>query len=173
MAGATGFFRKNGKIVPIRAAAGAGVAAAGAAVAHNKLKSARAINAAVQLRKHPNADKKIHVNRSLDMTGLGLSVASGVVAASTFALGAAGLATGFVASHVIDAGGVAANAASVAGHGHKKERAKVFAKQEGRNFAIGNAVYLGGVLGTKTGRESLVKYSAKILEFGRKALRVI
>ncbi len=167
MSGATGFFRKDGKIIPIRAAA-----AAGAVVAAHKVKSARAINAAVQLKKHPNADKKIHVNRALDLGSLGLSIASGVVAAATFGT-PKGLVAGFLASHAIDAAGIGANIASVAGKGDTKLRAKIAAKQEGRNFIAGNAVYAAGVLGTATGRAALVNYTSKILEFGRKVLRVV
>ncbi len=95
-----------------------------------------------------------------------------MVAAATFTGGWKSMVGGAVASHAIDAAGIAANVASVAGKGHLKERAEQAAKQEARNFAIGNAVWGAGLIGVKKNRTELVGYAKKILEFGRKAVNV-
>lgn len=115
----------------------------------------------------------IKVNHALDLTGLGLSVASGALAAATFSGGVKGLVGGHLAAHGIDAAGIAANVASVSGHGKIKARAKQAAKQETRNFLVGNAVYAAGVLGSSNNRAALAGYTSKIVGLARKALRVV
>lgn len=190
MADGVRFFRKDGKIIPIREAAGA--AAAGAAkvgtklaklhkqtrFAHGVVVGAGAATAA----SHgtlKSTNKAVKPNKTLDAAGLGFSVGAGVLAAATFAGGAKGLAAGFFASHALDAAGITANVASVAGKGHKVDRAKQAAKQEARNFVVGNAVFAAGIVGSKTNRAAAFKYAKgvaegaqKTLAFARKALRV-
>ena len=170
-----GFFRKGGRVIPIRAATGASHAGRAAKIGRVVKTATHAGVAAVgvnQIRKSGLKSKEIKVNRALDMTAIGLSVASGVVAASTFTGGWKSMVGGAVASHVIDAAGIAANVASVAGRGNGRARAEQAAKQEGRNFLIGNAVWGAGLVGIKKNRKELAGYAEKILEFGRKAVRV-
>ncbi len=171
MSQALRFIRKNGRVIPIgAAAAGAGKAAHVAVAAAG----AHAIKKTGIKNKNPN----IKVNRSLDLTGLGLSVASGVIAAATFAT-PKGLALGHAAAKAIDVGGITANAASVAGRGNGKERAIQGAKQEARNFAVGNAIFLGGIVASSANRKAAVgyakkgvEYASKILAFARKGVGV-
>lgn len=180
MANAIGFFRRGGKIIPIRAASGA---ARGAARGSRVAKIARVAKVAGQAgaaaaganaarKSGIKNNKSIKVNKALDMTGLGLSVASGVIAAATFSGGWKSAATGVIASHAIDAAGIAANIASVAGRGHGKERTKQAVKQEARNLVVGNVVWAAGMIGLKRNRVAVAGYAAKILEFGRKAVKV-
>lgn len=177
MADAVRFIRKNGRVIPISAAAGAGARVArGAAVGAGAALAAKSHFQKQEGKPGP----KIKINRALDLTGLGLSVASGALAAATFSGGAKGFLAGHAAAHGIDIVGVGANVASVAGKGHGKERAAQAAKQEARNFAVGNAVYLGGILASAKNREAAVQYTAKgvqmakkILDFSKKALRVV
>lgn len=164
MPGPIRFIHKNGKIIPIRDAA-------------NAVAAARTVNSVGQAIARPKKSPAVKVNRGLDLAGLGLSVASGALAAATFST-PKGFVGGHAAAHAIDIAGVTANAASVAGRGHLKDRAKQAAKQEGRNFAVGNAVYIGGVIGFKKNREAAVKYTAKaanyakdILIFAKKGLK--
>lgn len=166
---AVSFIRKNGKVIPIRAASGAGrIAKHASSTAHvvGAVGGAYAIHKASKQK----SDTKIKVNRALDLSGLGLSIASGVVAASTFAGGGKGLLGGHAVAHAIDIAGVSSNAASVAGKGDRKARVEQGLKQEARNFVIGNAVYAAGVLGVKKNREALIGYAKKIIEYGRKAV---
>lgn len=157
------FIRKNGKIIPIGAArvASVGARAAGAGAA-----ALAAHSASKEKAKH------ITVNHKLDLTGLGLSVASGAVAAATFST-PAGFVGGHLAAHAIDAAGIGANIGSVAGRGHAKERAQQGAKQEFRNLLVGNAIYGAGVLGVKKNRDALIGATQKILALARKGLRVV
>lgn len=191
------FIRKDGRIIPIHArAAGnasartgarAAVGAAGKKLAklHKSTRFAHgvAVGAGAAMIAHHgkigSRHPQVKVNKKLDLLGLGLSVASGVAGAATFSHGARGLLAGFVASHAIDAAGIAANVASVTGKGHKIERAKQGAKQEARNFVIGNAVFAAGIVATKNNRATLVKgakaglkYAGKTLAIARKVLRV-
>lgn len=95
------------------------------------------------------------VNKNMDRLGLGLSVASGAIAAGTLSgFGAKGFVAGQTAAHVLDAFGIGANISSVAGRGRKTERTKQAAKQEARNFIIGNTVYALGALGLKKNRQA-------------------
>jgi hypothetical protein len=173
MSDAIRFIRKNGRIIPIRASLGAGHIAKAASLA---------TGAGAAYSTHKNGFKKsdkINVNHKLDLASLGLSAATGAIGAATFAT-PRGLALGSAATHVIDAAGTALAAASVVGKGHKKERAKQFARQETRNFLVGNAIYGAGILGLKKNREAAaeyavkgLEYSKKILGFAKKALRII
>lgn len=171
-----GFFRKGGKVIPIRAASSAARAAShGSKAAHVVKAVARAgivAKGVHSIRKSGLKSKEIKVNRALDMTGLGLSVAAGIVAASTFSGGWKSIAAGAVASHAVDAAGIAANVGSVAGKGKLKARAEQGAKQEARNFIVGNAVWGAGLLASSQNRKALVGYTKTILKFARKAVGV-
>jgi hypothetical protein len=113
----------------------------------------------------------IKVNRGLDALGLGLSVASGVVAAAGFGgYGVKGFAASQGLAHAIDVGGVAANAAAVAGRGQAKDRIMLGAKMEARNFIIGNAIYGAGVIGLKRNRQAMAGVAKKTWEIGQKAI---
>lgn len=172
MADVTGFFRKGGKIIPIRAAAGVGRAGKitrAVKVAGHAGVAAAGVHA---IRKSGLKSKEIKVNRALDMTGLGLSVAAGVVAASTFSGGWKSAVGGAIASHAVDAAGIAANVASVAGRGNARARAEQGAKQEARNFIVGNAVWGAGFLASGKNRKALAGYATSILKFARKAVQV-
>lgn len=164
------FIRKGGKIIPIRAVS----KVAGRAIPVARV--AGAAGAAYSIRKNVKKfkanpkQKDIKVNKSLNALGLGLSVASGALGAATFSHGAKGFLGGFIAGHALDAGGVAANIASVAGKGKLKERATQAARQEARNFVIGNAVYAAGLIGIKKNREKVAEYAGKLVQFARKAL---
>lgn len=154
------FIKKDGRVIPITAAAGG--AGRVAQAAGKAIKTARVANAGAMVARHGltgEQHNKIVVNKKLDALGLGLSVASGVVAAATFSGGAKGLLAGSVLSHALDAGGVAANVGSVAGKGNGKERAKTAAKNEARNFAIGNLIFAAGIVGVKANRQAAVKYA--------------
>lgn len=166
------FIRKNGKIIPIAMAASAGARVTGQAAKAATAAATKHFSAPHSNKTHP-AFKK---NMALDAAGLGLSIASGVVAAATFAT-PKGFLAGHAAAHAIDALGVSANVASVTGKGHGRERAQAGAKQELRNLAIGNAVYFAGVAGFKQNRSAAKAYGVKaigvakkIVELGRKAL---
>lgn len=196
MGDAIGFIRKNGRIIPLRGASGAAhKVAKGALQAHHAIKNIAKIPKHTQTLKQDTKSKGIKVNRALDMTALGLSIASGVVAAATFSGGWKSLAAGAIASHVIDAAGIAANVASVTdkkqlssvygkvksgnysaikelGTAKNKQAAIVAGKNEARNFVIGNAIYAAGLVGIKRNRTELAGYAKSILNFGRKALKV-
>lgn len=176
-----GFFRKNGRVIPIREASGKG-AHTSVHPARSKLKSAvdYAKDTKEDLKSRANKHLKklgtqaqmhvapIKVNNKLDALGLGLSVASGVVGAATLAGGAKVFAAGIAGSHVIDAIGIGANAASVAGRGRKVERAKQGARQELRNLIVGNAVYALGAMGTKRNREAVTAAARTAVTVTRK-----
>lgn len=126
-----------------------------------------------------STNPEVKVNQKLNLLGLGLSIGTGLLGAATLSGGAKRFLAGAAVTHAIDAAGVGLNVASVAGKGHKLERAKLAAKQEARNFAIGNAVFVAGAVATKSNRAALVagaktsiKYAGKTLAFARKVLRV-
>lgn len=170
---AVSFIRKNGKVIPIRAARAAGhVARAGAAAAvHGSVQTKSGEPA-----RHPDKPK-FKVNTRLDALGLGISIASGAIAAATFST-PKGFVAGHVAAHALDAAGVTANLASVTGKGNARERAKQGAKQELRNLVLGNLVYGAGVIAFKRNRAAAAGYAKKgiaaagtIMELARRALR--
>lgn len=173
--GGVRFIRKGGRVIPIGAKTAGKVAGR---IAKKALPGARIVGAASAVyaikknikkyKANPKQDIKVH--KGLDALGLGLSVASGALGAATFSSGLKGFLGGALGSHLIDAGGVTANIASVTGKGKFKQRAEQAARQEARNFLIGNAVYAAGIIGIKRNREKLVEYSGKILEFAKKAL---
>lgn len=161
------FIRKNGKVIPIRAASGHVRRVVKVA------RTAQAVHGAYHFQKNRTLKPQgVKVNRALDIGGLGLSVASGALAAATFSAGAKGFLGGSLASHLLDVAGVSANVASVAGKGKIKKRAEQASKQEARNFAVGNAVYLAGILGFKRNRQAAIGYATKVMDFARKVLRV-
>lgn len=171
MSGPIRFIHKNGHVIPI------GAAVAGAArkygALHEVTKASAASVAGSVAEKHIKSQKgTFKVNKSLDVLGLGTAIASGVVGAATASMGAKTAIAGYAASHVIDAAGIGINAASVAGKGHAKARTKQFAKQEARNLAIGNAIYLGGLLGIRKNRQAVAAGATKALGIARKFLRV-
>lgn len=181
------FIHKDGRIIPIRAAASA-AGGRRAKVAGRVLKTAKAASVAgataaatkaYQESRKKKKDTGIKVDKKFDAAGLGLSVASGVVAAATFGMGAKGFTAGMVGSHVLDAASIAANVKAVSGKGHIKERAQEGAKRETRNIIAGYGVYGAGILAFKGNRQAAVKhaktaasYAQKVLALGRKALRV-
>jgi len=170
-----GFFRKDGRVIPIRSS-GAGRAAGHAlkiakgasAIAHGTTAVVGAHALATHLRNVKASSSKVHVNRGLDALGLGLSIGTGALAAATFSGGIKTFAAGALATHAIDAAGITANAAAVAGHGHTKERVRLGARNEARNFVIGNAVYAAGILGIKKNRDVLVNVGKTAFKFGKK-----
>lgn len=184
MADTVGFFRKNGKIIPIHKVAGGAAKSAISTGARAGYRAGHIAGRATQYGLgayaiHQAVKKKpqIKVNSGLDALGVGLSALSGAIGAATFAGGTKSFVAGAAAGHAIDIAGVAANAASVAGQGDKKGRAKQFARQEGRNFLIGNGVFAAGLIGMKRNREALaegskkaVAVTQKIIAFTRKAL---
>ncbi len=168
MAGKLHFIRKNGRIIPIGAR---GTSSAHKVVKHVVGGAALGATAVGITTLKPSSKQKFKVNSGFDVTGLGLSVVSGALAAATFS-SPKRLVLGHAATMAIDVGSVAANIASVAGSGNKKERALQAAKQESRNFAVGNAVFALGVLGVKKNRQALAGYSSKILSMTRRVLGV-
>ena len=162
------FIRKNGKIIPLGARGAVGRAGVHTARAVSVAVAAHEVRQGLK-KTHPRQDIKI--NHSLDIAGLGISLATGVLGAVTFSGSAKKVIGGALATHAIDAVGVAANVASVAGRGHKEERAKQFARQEARNLVAGNAVFAFGLLASKTNRKALVNYGSAVLAFARKAIR--
>lgn len=173
MGDAVSFIRKNGKIIPIRAAQGAGHASRAGKILRGA-KAATAVGASVGLAKGALAKKKGHsdvaVNKKYDAAGFALSVGSGIIAAATFGLGVKGFAAGAVASHGLDALGVAANVASVRGKGNLRGRAEQGAKQEARNLVIGNAVFGAGLLASSKNRARLVSWTQKAVALAKKSL---
>lgn len=180
------FIRKNGRVIPIRASGGGGghakafaKAAKGPLAKAGHFARAAAIGAGVsQVAEHGMGSKAIKVNNKMDLLGLGASIASGAAGALLFNTPKK-LAAGFIATHALDAAGIAANVASVSGKGKKIERTKQAAKQEARNFVAGNAVYLAGIVGIKSNRDAaksaLKKAPAaaeEALAIARSALRV-
>lgn len=160
------FIRKNGRIIPIRAAGQAhraGKTALGVGKAGVLGGSAYAANRA-RTRKKTLAERvaPIKVNKKFDAIGLGLSVASGALGAATFHHGFKGLIAGQIAGHAMDAVGIAANVRSVAGRGRTKARIEQGTKQEARNFLVGNAVFYAGILAQKKTRVDAVKVVAKV-----------
>jgi hypothetical protein len=114
----------------------------------------------------------VHVRKGLDALGLGLSVASGVVGAATFSRPTKGFLGGFVAGHALDVVSTAANVASVAGRGNRKERLKQAGRQELRNIVVGNAVYVAGLVGMKSNRTRINSIARGIVNFSKKAKAV-
>jgi hypothetical protein len=174
MASGLRFIRKGGRVIPI--AAKALPAARGAKLAGHTVKGTAG---GVVNRKIKAPVPPVKVNRGLDLAGLGLSVASGVLGAATFSSGVKGFVGGAIGGHAIDAAGIAANLGSVAGKGRLKDRATQAAKQEGRNLVIGNAVFAAGVLGSSKNRATLAGMAkgaaagaAKVLAVSRKVLRL-
>jgi len=171
------FIKKNGRVIPIRAAQGAG-----RVLSHKVLKGARIATAAgaagaaaIAAKKHKSikgTNTGIKVNKSWDLAGLGLSVASGAVAAATFGMGVKGFTAGLIGSHALDAASVGANIKGVAGHGQLKARATEGAKHETRNILVGYGVYGAGILASKGNRQAAVNYAGKILQVARKVLRL-
>lgn len=174
------FIRKDGRIIPLRQAAGGAARAVGKKLskAHKSTRFAHGVAVGAGLATAANQgtfkskNPEVKVNKAASLVGLGLSVTSGVIAAATFAGGAKSFLGGAVASHAIDAAGISANIASVAGKGHAKARAEQAAKNEARNFIVGNAVFVGGLFATKANRAALGGYAAKTLAVARKVLRV-
>lgn len=185
------FIRHNGRVIPIHGQEPPGEKKPGIVEQHKKVAHAAvaATSSVVHKAKvHVEAGldalgvhlQPVQTNKKLDALGVGLSVASGVVSAATFSKGVKGFAGGLVASHGLDALGVGANLASVAGKGQRKERVKQAARQEARNFVIGNAVFGAGIIGSKTNRATLKRAITKgsqkvfaatsaVLKFGRRA----
>jgi hypothetical protein len=174
------FIRKGGRVIPIREP-DAVISKAGRTLLTRGskplkiLRGAAVVGTAADITRgikkfKANPKQKIKVHQGLDALGLGLSVASGALGAATFSHGAKGLISGMIAGHAIDAGGIAANIASVSGKGKLKERATQAARQEARNLVIGNAVYAVGILAVKKNREKLAEYAVKLVQFARKAL---
>lgn len=184
------FIHHNGRVIPIRGQSPPGEKKPGVLEQHKKV-----AHAAVAATTSVVHKAKVHVeagldavgvhlqpvktNKKLDALAVGLSVASGVVGAATFSRGIKGFAGGLVLSHGLDALGVAANVASVAGTGQRKERVKQAARQEARNFVLGNVIFGAGILGSQRNRETLktaiFKGSQKVfavtsavLKYGRK-----
>lgn len=166
------FIRKNGKIIPITAAKGARAAAVTTRVgrAATAIGAGASLAHGARLAKTSKGHSDVKVNKKYDAAGFALSVASGVVAAATFGLGIKGFAAGAVASHGLDALGISANIASVAGRGNAVGRTKQGAKQEARNLIVGNAVFAGGVLASKSGRARLVSWTQKAVSLAKKGL---
>lgn len=143
---------------------GGKVASAGSAASHKIRQSVDAGLTNIGLTNQP-----VKVRRGWDAAGLGLSVASGGLAAAYFSgHGAKGFVGSQVASHAIDALGVSANIASVAGRGNAKGRARQGARQEARNFILGNAVYAAGVVGLKRNRSALAGQVKRVAQWGKK-----
>lgn len=115
----------------------------------------------------------VKVNKRLDYAGLGLSVASGVVAAATISGGLRRFAIGTGISHALDAAGIAANVASVAGKGQRKERIKQGAKQETRNFIIGNGIYAAGLVGFKQNRQAFRSATSVVFNVLKRGIKRI
>jgi hypothetical protein len=168
------FIRRNGKVIPIGAAVRTGArvvkktalkAAKGGSLA---LSGAQIASAARTIKKNPKQDIKI--NQGYNALGLGLAAGAGALSAATFGLGAKGFFGGMAGSLALDVGGAAANIASVRGRGRTGERIKQAARQEARNFLVGNAVYGVGLLAFKKNRERLAMGAAKVIEFAKKAL---
>ena len=166
------FIRKDGRIIPIRDQ-GAGVAAKVGHIYQRKLGHAKAAVMSVRRGVAQNTGighPAIRVNRGLDALGLGISLASGAVAGLGFGTGVKGLAASQTLAHAMDFGGIAANAASVAGRGQAKDRAVQGAKQEARNFVLGNGLLLGLMIGLKRNRAAAVQYAKKSWDVGAKAV---
>lgn len=191
----TGFFRRNGKVIPIRSSSGEhqqkgnihdqGNSAHTAAV-HKLNQAAAGVRHAGETAKiHINVGlealgsnvrlpvEPIKVNRKLDIAGLGLSIASGLVGAATFSGGSKKFIAGLAGSHILDAAGIGANIAAVAGKGRLKERSKLAAQNEFRNFAIGNAVFGVGLLASSKNRQAIKSFAGIAAAMGKKALRII
>ncbi len=191
--GVIGFFRRNGKVIPVRASSGGGNSnrmhdggnhpGSHIATKINKAKD-KLKEASEQAKVHANTglqkvgvDARFHVepikaNKKLDALGLGLSVASGVVSAATFSHGTKGFLSGVLGSHVLDAAGIGANVAAVAGKGRTKERAQLAAKNEFRNFVVGNAVFGAGLVMSKKNRGAIKSLVSVVSAMGKKAMRM-
>jgi hypothetical protein len=115
--------------------------------------------------------KPIKVNQAWNTLGIGLSVASGAVSAATFSKKA--FVPGAIASHVLDAFGVAANVAAVKGKGRTMDRTKQAAKQEAFNFALGWGVYGAGLLAFKKNRQNMAALGGKVAQYGKKAFSIM
>lgn len=177
------FIRKNGRIIPIKPGAWDHAArttivgrklvhgaVAGTGLALSARDAYRARNKA-KIPKNPN----VKVNKGWNAAGLGLSIASGALAAATFAKNGNGWGSvikGAVASHIIDAAGVAANIKSVSGSkASDRDKAEQIAKQEGRNFLIGNGVYAAGMFGLKRNRKAAVDYVKSGYKVSKKVVK--
>lgn len=176
MSDIVGFFRKNGHVIPIRAASGTSRTVKGAtnvARVATVAASAAAVHKSAKTLKGSEHKSVVKVNKGLDALGLATAIGSGALGAATFSMGTKGFIGGAIATHAIDAVGIGVNAASVAGKGHKADRVKQGARQEARNLIIGNAVYGAGLLASKKNRATIISAAQKVIAFGRKALRVI
>ncbi len=191
MADVVRWIHKDGKAIPIRAAGGAAVnsgkqkavamakniAAKGSASALKPKKQSQFHTIAAQVtRKQP----AIKPNKFLKYGSMAWSVAGGI--GTGLALG-----HGFKASALAESLDLATEpvtigmaAGAYAGKGNTRGRAKLMAKQEGVNQALGWGAYAATALGSKVGRATLLEgaekvgsMAAKILTVGRKALRVV
>ena len=166
------FITKNGHKIPLRVATGV---THGARIAKHAVRGAVAGYGGALIAKHglkEPASSPVKVDKRFALASLGTAVASGVIGALTFTGGLKKIAAGALGVHIVDAAGIGLNAASLSG-GAKKDKAKVLAKQEAVNFAVGNAVFAAGLIGIKSNRQAAVKYASEAVNFARKALRVI
>lgn len=191
--GAIKFIHKDGKVIPIRAPGDQGhssvthqptnkpklealkQAAKTQVAKFNEYKAEakykinqglKSLGSPIQVPNEP-----IKPNKRLDYAGLGLSIASGVIGAATASGGMKRFAAGTVASHALDAAGITLNVASVAGKGRSKDRLKQGAKQETRNFLIGNGIYVAGLVGFKQNRMAMRSASSVAFNALRRIVR--
>jgi hypothetical protein len=156
------FIRKGGRIIPIgvkefvRSADGARVVKGTAvSVVGSRIKKQRAV----------------HPNQALQAASFGVAVASGALSAATFFKGKAGLIGGTLGSLGLDVGSTALNiGAHARAGGTLKQKAKATARQEAFNTIAGNAVFVGGLLAQKQGREAAAKYATRGYEVAKTLL---
>lgn len=163
------FIRKNGRIIPIRAAALGARATRSASHVAAAAGTAAALHRAVKNRHEP----AVEGNKAMKFGSEALSVAGGALSGATLGHGMKGFALGHAASFAIDTGATALGAGAFIGKGHTQERARGAARQELKNQAIGWTSFGAAALAVPASRKRIAEYATKILAFGRKALGVV
>lgn len=148
------FFRRNGKIIPIRAkAAGmtAGAVATGAvAIAASKSQA------------KPTEHKKAFL-----AAGYGLQVLSGIVSGLPVK-GAKGLGANFLASAGIDLASTSAFAkGTLGGSGSRKAKIKDYAKHQATGTALGYATFGATLLAQKSVRKAIFNWGMKAVKWAK------
>lgn len=167
MEAAVRFIRKNGRIIPIRAAAAGG--RVGRSASHVAA-AAATVSATHRALKNPH-QHEVAGNKAMKVGSEVLSAAGGAIAGATFGHGVKGFTAGHVASFGIDTGATALGIGAFTGKGKTKQRARGAAKQELKNQAIGWGSFAAAAAVTPSSRKRIAEYAGKIAAFGKKALK--
>lgn len=162
------FRRVNGRIIPIniKGPLAAAHAANAASLGTRTVKSGIGLGASA-------ISSKSKPNPYLKFTASGASIASGVISGATFFSRGKKFWAGQATALALDFISPTLAAASHAGKGNLKERAKGAAKDAGVNEVLGYAALGGTLMLTKSSRMKTLVYARKGYRFVKKGFGVI